>query len=412
MARGAGRRGSGAEPSSPGAEAEPSSPDAEAEPSSLGAEPLLGPSTSSPASPPDEYLCPITRVAFRDPAMVVASGHTYERRAIREHFRRNGRVDPLTRRALPAPSSILGASPSSPPSGLVTNWAVRRFVEAWLERHPGVVPEGWPDRDVPPPPADDDQGLDDDDATLDDAAERAAVEDLLSTATTPPPPQAAAAAAAAAAESSRAIEREAREGRVVALELDRRGLRGPVPASVGALTAMTRLQLSDNALTSIPSEIAACESLARLYLSGNRLEDVPAELGALRNLEELYLDGNRLTRLPREMFERPAGGVIGRTIGGASSAPPFPSLVRLSLSCNAIRDIPDALDGCPKLRGLYLDGNRLVRVPGCVARLAPLKVLSVAGNPFREGRDAEGFGDADEALVDALRKRGVTVVDA
>jgi leucine-rich repeat protein SHOC2 len=283
---------------------------------------------------------------------------------------------------------------------------VRRFVEAWLERHPGVVPEGWPDRDVPPPPADDDARLDDDDATLDDAAERAAVEDLLSSATTPPP------RAAAAAESSRATECEAREGRVVALELDRRGLRGPVPASVGALTAMTRLQLSDNALMSIPSEIAACESLARLYLSGNRLEDVPAELGALRNLEELYLDGNRLTRLPREMFERPAGSVIGRTIGGASSAPPFPSLVRLSLSCNAIREIPDALDGCPKLRGLYLDGNRLERVPGCVARLAALKVLSVAGNPFREGREAEGFGDADEALVDALRKKGVTVVDA
>ena len=411
MARGAGRRGSGAEPSSPGAEAEPSSPDAEAEPSSLGAEPLLGPSTSSPASPPDEYLCPITRVAFRDPAMVVASGHTYERRAIREHFRRNGRVDPLTRRALPAPSSVPGAS--LPPSGLVTNWAVRRFVEAWLERHPGVVPEGWPDRDVPPPPADDDQGLDDDDATLDDAAERAAVEDLLSTATTPPPPQAAAAAAAAAAESSRAIEREAREGRVVALELDRRGLRGPVPASVGALTAMTRLQLSDNALTSIPSEIASCASLARVYLSGNRLEDVPVELGALRNLEELYLDGNCLTRLPREMFERPAGSsVIGRTIGGASVTPPFPSLVRLSLSCNAIREIPDALDGCPKLRGLYLDGNRLERVPGCVARLAALKVLSVAGNPFREGRDAEGGDASHEALVDALRKRGVTVVDA
>ena len=177
---------------------------------------------------------------------------------------------------------------------------------------------------------------------------------------------------------------------------------------------MTRLQLSDNALTSIPSEIAACASLARVYLSGNRLEDVPVELGALRNLEELYLDGNCLTRLPREMFERSAGRAIGRTIigGASSSAPPFPSLVRLSLSCNAIREIPDALDGCPKLRGLYLDGNRLERVPGCVARLAALKVLSVAGNPFREGRDAERGDASHQALVDTLQKRGVTVVDA
>ena len=49
---------------------------------------------------PEVLLCPITRVMFRDPVMVVDSGHTYERSAILSHFERNGAKDPLTRRAL------------------------------------------------------------------------------------------------------------------------------------------------------------------------------------------------------------------------------------------------------------------------------------------------------------------------
>ena len=45
---------------------------------------------------PEELLCPITRTVFRDPVVVVDSGHTYERSAILEHFERNGAKDPFT----------------------------------------------------------------------------------------------------------------------------------------------------------------------------------------------------------------------------------------------------------------------------------------------------------------------------
>ena len=45
---------------------------------------------------PEELICPITRTMFRDPVMVVDSGHTYERSAILSHFQRNGAKDPLT----------------------------------------------------------------------------------------------------------------------------------------------------------------------------------------------------------------------------------------------------------------------------------------------------------------------------
>ena len=72
---------------------------------------------------PEELMCPITRTVFRDPVMVVESGHTYERSAILEHFRRNGAKDPLTNCALSS-------------AKVMTNWAMRNVVQAWLDKHP------------------------------------------------------------------------------------------------------------------------------------------------------------------------------------------------------------------------------------------------------------------------------------
>ena len=68
---------------------------------------------------PEVLLCPITRTMFRDPVMVVDSGHTYERSAILSHFERNGAKDPLTRCALSS-------------TKVMTIWAMRNVVQDWL----------------------------------------------------------------------------------------------------------------------------------------------------------------------------------------------------------------------------------------------------------------------------------------
>ena len=93
-------------------------------------------------SEPEELLCPITRTMFRDPVMVFDSGHTYERSAVLAHFRRNGAKDPLTRRALSS-------------TKVMTSWAMRNVVQAWLDRHPDVTPDGWDSRELLEPSKDD-----------------------------------------------------------------------------------------------------------------------------------------------------------------------------------------------------------------------------------------------------------------
>ena len=95
---------------------------------------LSGPDADLDAEP-EELVCPITRTVFRDPVMVVESGHTYERSAILEHFRRNGAKDPLTNCDLSS-------------AKVMTNWAMRNVVQAWLDKHPGVTPDGWDSREL------------------------------------------------------------------------------------------------------------------------------------------------------------------------------------------------------------------------------------------------------------------------
>lgn len=65
---------------------------------------------------PDVLICPITRNMFRDPVVLVDSGHTYERSAIVSHFRCNGTKDPLTGLALSS-------------ARVMTIWTVRQIVQ-------------------------------------------------------------------------------------------------------------------------------------------------------------------------------------------------------------------------------------------------------------------------------------------
>ena len=72
---------------------------------------------------PDHLLCPIMREMFRDPVMLVESGHTYEREAIERHLR-GSEIDPRS-------NVRIGTK------RVVSNWTVRNAVQAWLAANPG-----------------------------------------------------------------------------------------------------------------------------------------------------------------------------------------------------------------------------------------------------------------------------------
>ena len=93
------------------------------------------------------------------------------------------------------------------------------------------------------------------------------------------------------------------DGRVVELVFNRLGLTGAVPAEIGQLASLVKLDLSDNKLTSVPAEIGQLASLKELDLNGNQLTSLPAETVRLASLERLSLGRNQLTSLPAEIWQ-------------------------------------------------------------------------------------------------------------
>jgi leucine-rich repeat protein SHOC2 len=163
---------------------------------------------------PEELMCPITHAMFRDPVMVVDSGHTYERSAILEQFeQRNEAKDPLTRRALSS-------------TKVMTNWAVRQIVQAWLVKHPSVMPDGWDGRELLEPSKGDGTRTFDDEGDV----------GVLRTWRAMCPELQERWPEAARPEQWRGVTIE--NGRVVTLFLGAVGLTGAVPAEIGRLGAL------------------------------------------------------------------------------------------------------------------------------------------------------------------------------
>ena len=269
---------------------------------------------------PEVLMCPITRTMFRDPVFVVDSGHTYERSAILAHFERNGAKDPLTRRALSS-------------TKVTTNWAMRNVVQDWLDKHPGVTPDGWDSRELLEPSKDD--------GTFDD-------EGVLRTWRAMCPELQERWPEAARPEDWEGVTME--NGRVVQLSLHEFGLTGAVPAELGQLTSLRLLNLHGNQLTSLPAEIGQLTSLEGLNAGGNKLTSVPAEIGQLTSLKELGLGHNQLTSVPAE---------IGQ----------LTLLTYLNLGRNQLTSVPAEIGQLTSLRQLILDSNKLRSVPAALCDL-------------------------------------------
>jgi leucine-rich repeat protein SHOC2 len=306
---------------------------------------------------PEELMCPITRTMFRDPVVVVDSGHTYERSAILSHFGRNGAKDPLTRRALSS-------------TKVMTNWALRNVVQAWLDKHPGVTPDGWDSRELLEPSKDD--------GTFDDEGDvgvlrtwRAMCPELQESWPEDEQP-----------EDWEGVEME--NGRVVQLDLEQFGLTGAVPAEIGQLTSLEVLDLGGNQLTSLPAEIRQLTSLTKLNLCGNHLTSLPAEIGQLTALRELSLFSNHLTSLPAEIGQLTALEELSLGGNRLTSVPAeiglLTSLRELDLISNRLTSLPAEIWQLTSLTGLWLDSNELTSLPAEIGQLTSLEELGLGNN--------------------------------
>ena len=178
--------------------------------------------------------------------------------------------------------------------------------------------------------------------------------------------------------------------RVRGLLLADLGLNGTIPAELGLLAALTRLDLDGNDLGGeIPPELGQLSNLDQLYLFDNDLTGkIPPELGDLANLTRLDLDTNRLTgAIPSELgqlsrlealylFDNDLSGAIPAELGDLAN------LELLYLSGNRLSgQIPETLGSLGKLKDLVLGRNRLSgAIPAELGGLANLEELRLHDN--------------------------------
>ena len=180
------------------------------------------------------------------------------------------------------------------------------------------------------------------------------------------------------------------DGRVTQLLLRENNLNGPIPAAVGNLTGLVRLDFHGNQLSgSIPGSLGNLANLERLSLSRNSLSGpIPPGLLNLTELKELYLHTNQLSGTIPSSLSNLAGleilllygnrftGTIPSSLGNLSD------LVELNLSSNDLTDvIPPELGRLTKLTYLSLRSNGLTGpIPSELGDMSSLRSLYLYDN--------------------------------
>ncbi|KAL8108906.1 plant intracellular Ras-group-related LRR protein 4-like [Apium graveolens] len=134
-----------------------------------------------------------------------------------------------------------------------------------------------------------------------------------------------------------------------------------LPATIGGLSSLTKLDLHSNKISELPDTLGDILSLVTLDFRGNQLASLPSTLGRLVRLEELDLSANHVHVLPES---------IGSLV----------SLKFLDVETNNIEEIPHTIGNCSSLKELRADYNRLKALPEAVGRIISLEVLSLRYN--------------------------------
>ncbi|GAB4848366.1 Plant intracellular Ras-group- LRR protein 4 [Ancistrocladus abbreviatus] len=160
-----------------------------------------------------------------------------------------------------------------------------------------------------------------------------------------------------------------------------------LPDSVGKLSSLITLDLSENRIAALPVTIGGLSSLTKLDLHANRIIELPESIGDLLNLEYLDLRGNQLARLPPtvgrlvhlEELDLSSNrlSLLPDTIGS------LVSLKKLNVETNDIEELPHTIGQCTSLRELHVDYSKLKALPEAVGRIESLEILSVRYNNIR-----------------------------
>ncbi|XP_030466654.2 plant intracellular Ras-group-related LRR protein 4 [Syzygium oleosum] len=161
-----------------------------------------------------------------------------------------------------------------------------------------------------------------------------------------------------------------------------------LPDSIGKLSSLASMDLSENRLLALPATIGGLSSLTKLDLHANRIAELPESMGDLLNLVFLDLSANQLASLPAIFSRLVRLQELNLSSNRLSALPEsigsLVSLKILNVETNDIDELPHTIGRCSSLRELLADYNRLKALPEAVGKISTLEVLSVRYNNIRQ----------------------------
>lgn len=150
---------------------------------------------------------------------------------------------------------------------------------------------------------------------------------------------------------------------------------------IRAMTSLQWLELGNNRLIEFP---LVPDSLVLLNLFSNNIKDVPAWLGDMPQLQRLDVSYNRIKALPAELVKLTALIELHHRGNGLDHIPEvilsLTGLKELSLSNNQLSELPFTISQLLNLECLLLSVNRLQTLPPTIGDLRALHELDVSHN--------------------------------
>ncbi|XLU63948.1 hypothetical protein S245_023157 [Arachis hypogaea] len=193
-----------------------------------------------------------------------------------------------------------------------------------------------------------------------------------------------------------------RHKRVSALHLQNQDLGGTLAPSLGNLTFLKKLNLTDlNLYGQIPRQVGRLKRLQILSFQQNHLHgEVPRDVGRLKSLYALELTRNNLQgEIPMELINCSSLKKIDLSYNNLTGKVPswFGSMMQLTMLelgfNNLVGNIPPTLGNLSSLDTLYLAGNNLEElyldatffhgnIPSFLGSLRSLEFLGLSNNSF------------------------------